>query len=65
MKAVNVIKRVGSSYGALGNPLGISKREMDMFAGVLDGRCKVELLLWCAKLPSKNAPNCQATRGRG
>lgn len=37
MKAGNVIKRVGLSYGALGNPLGISKREMDLFAGVLDG----------------------------
>lgn len=42
MKAENVIKRVGPSYGALGNPLGISKREMDMFAGVLDERHKRE-----------------------
>lgn len=58
LKAENVIKRVGPSfedigkyfYQLLGNKkirimvtrLGVSKREMDLFTGVLDRQYKVE-----------------------
>ena len=40
--AEKIVVEVTEAIKGLATRLGISKREMDMFAGVLDERCKME-----------------------